>query len=92
VGEPTEKAPKAEKSTGAKRPVNAVPKPEKKTTRARRQKDVPRDTNGQALPIVAQVDGTFECGNCGASFATSDEAKAHLDAAHSAEDAAEQPA
>jgi hypothetical protein len=37
------------------------------------------------------VDGTFECGNCGASFGTSDEAKAHLDQAHPAAVTGDQP-
>jgi hypothetical protein len=65
------------------------PEPAKKATRTRRQKDVPRDEGGHALPIVEQVDGSFECGNCGASFGSSEEAKAHLDAAHPSEVTAE---
>ena len=69
VGEPTEKAPKAEKPA---RTVNPVPKPERKA-RARKEKDIPRAENGEALPIVEQTDGNWECGECGASFPTSDE-------------------
>jgi hypothetical protein len=93
VGEPTEPAPKPERTTGSRRAVNAVPKPERTTTRTRRQKDVPRDGNGHALPIVAQVDGTFECANCSASFPTRDEAVAHIGAAHPSQAAVdEQPA
>jgi hypothetical protein len=80
TGEPTEKAPKAEKPA---RTVNAAPKPERKP-RARKEKNVPRDENGDALPIVEQVDGAYECGNCGASFPTSEEAAAHLAEAHPA--------
>jgi hypothetical protein len=63
--------------------VNAVPKPERKP-RARKERSVPRDGNGSALPIVEQVDGSYECGNCGASFPTSEEAAAHLAEAHPA--------
>jgi hypothetical protein len=83
VGEPIEPAPKPERTTGSRRPVNAVPKPERKP-RTRRQKDVPRDGNGHALPIVAQVDGTFECANCSASFPTREEAVTHVSEAHPA--------
>jgi hypothetical protein len=82
VGEPAEKAPKAEGTT-SKRSVSAVPKPEKQP-RARKEREVPRDGNGQVLPIVAQVDGSFECGNCAASFPTREEAAAHLEEAHPA--------
>jgi hypothetical protein len=82
VGEPTEKAPKAERST-SKRSVSAVPKPEKQP-RARKEPDVPRDGNGHALPIIEQTDGQFECGNCGASFSSQAEAAAHLAEAHPA--------
>src|SRR5688572_24528566 len=81
TGEPTEKAPKAEKPPRAKGTVNAVPRPERKP-RARRERNVPRDGNGAALPIVEQVDGNYECGNCGASFPTTEEAAAHLAEAH----------
>jgi hypothetical protein len=84
VGEPTETAPKAERPSGSRRPVHAVPKPERKTKPARRQKDIPRDGNGHALPIVEQVDGTFECANCSASFSTREEAVAHISEAHPA--------
>jgi hypothetical protein len=90
VGEPTEKPAKAEGATGSKRSSAPAPKPEKKP-RTRKERTIPRDGNDQALPIVAQVDGTFECGNCGASFATSEAAKAHLDAAHPAEVTGDQP-
>ena len=83
TGEPTEKPPKAEKPAGSKRTVNAAPKPEKKA-RPRKEKSIPRDDNGDALPIVDQVDGSFECGNCGQSFPTSEEAAAHLAEAHPA--------
>jgi hypothetical protein len=83
TGEPTEKPPKPERTTGAKRTVNAVPKPERKA-RARKEREVPRDGNGQVLPIVEQVDGSYECGNCAASFPTRDEAAAHLSEAHPA--------
>ncbi len=82
VGEPTEKAPKVER-TSSSGTVRAVPKPEKKP-RARKEREVPRDGNGHVLPIVEQVAGTFECGNCGASFPTSEEAAAHLAEAHPA--------
>src|SRR5687767_9428174 len=51
VGEPTEKAPKAERPTGSK--VNAVPKPEKKA-RPRREKLIRGTGNGKVLPIVDQ--------------------------------------
>jgi hypothetical protein len=84
TGEATEKAPKPERPAGGKRGVNAVPKPERKP-RQRKERDVPRDSNGQVLPIVEQVDGAFECGNCAASFPTQDEAAAHLAEAHLAE-------
>jgi predicted RNA-binding Zn-ribbon protein involved in translation (DUF1610 family) len=60
-----------------------VPKPEKRP-RARKEREVARDGNGNALPIVEQTDGQFECGNCGASFPTRDEAAAHLSEAHTA--------
>jgi hypothetical protein len=83
TGEPTEKAPKPERASGAKGTVNAVPKPEKKP-RSRKEREVPRDGNGQVLPIVEQVDGSFECANCAASFPTRDEAAAHLAEAHPA--------
>jgi hypothetical protein len=83
TGEPTEKPPKAERPTQSGRTVNAVPKPEKKQ-RARKERDVARDGNGQVLPIVEQVDGSFECGNCAASFPTREEAVAHLSEAHPA--------
>jgi hypothetical protein len=65
-----------------------VPKPEK-PKRERKGREIPRDGNGHPLPIVEQVDGSFECGNCGASFGSSEEAKAHLDAAHPSEVTAE---
>ena len=58
-------------------------KPDKKP-RARKERNVPRDENGSALPIVDQVDGSFECGNCGGTFPTSEEAAAHLAEAHPA--------
>jgi hypothetical protein len=92
VGEPTEEPVKSEQSQprGSRRPVHAVPKPER--TRTRRQKDIPRDENGHALPIVEQVDGTFECANCSASFPTRAEAVAHIREAHPAEPATEEPA
>jgi hypothetical protein len=83
TGEPTEKPAKVERTSGSGRTVNAVPKPERKP-RARKEREVPRDGNGQVLPIVEQVDGSFECGNCAASFPTRDEAAAHLSEAHSA--------
>jgi hypothetical protein len=82
TGAPTAKPAKADKPTGTKRTVHAAPKPAKQATRTRRQKDVPRDGNGQVLPIVEQVDGTFECANCSASFPTRDEAEAHVTKAH----------
>ena len=63
--------------------MNAVPKPERKP-RARKEREVPRDGNGHVLPIVEQVDGSFECGNCGVSFPTREEAAAHLSEAHPA--------
>jgi hypothetical protein len=91
VGEPSEQPAKAERPARSGRPVNAVPKPERKP-RTRRQQDVPRDPNGHALPIVAQVDGTFECANCSASFPTREEAVSHITEAHPAEQPAEQPA
>jgi hypothetical protein len=83
TGEPTEKPPKAERASKPGKPVNAVPKPERQS-RARKEKDVTRDGNGQVLPIIEQTDGAFECGNCGASFPTQAEAAAHLEAAHPA--------
>jgi hypothetical protein len=83
LGEPTEKPPKPERTTGAKRTVNAVPKPERKP-RARKEREVARDPNGTVLPIIEQTDGTHECGNCGMGFATRDEAAAHLGEAHPA--------
>jgi hypothetical protein len=87
VGEPIEKpakAPKPERSSS----VNAAPKPERKK-RERKPTTanggpVPTDANGHALPIVEQTDGKFECGECGASFETSDEAAAHLTEVHPA--------
>ena len=82
TGEPTEKAPKAER-TASKRTVNAVPKPERKS-RQRKEREVSRDGNGNVLPIVEQLDGSFECGNCAASFPTREEAAAHIGAAHPA--------
>jgi hypothetical protein len=85
VGEPTEKPP-TERTSGAsssRRRVNPVPKPERKP-RTRREKDVPRDPNGHALPIVEQVDGTFECANCSASFPTREGAVNHVSEAHPA--------
>jgi hypothetical protein len=82
VGEPTEKPAKAERPARSGRTVTAVPKPERK--RSRRQNDIPRDGNGHALPIVEQVDGTFECANCSASFPTREEAVSHISAAHPA--------
>jgi hypothetical protein len=45
---------------------------------------MPRDGNGNALPIVEQVDGAYECGNCAASFPTREEAVAHISEAHPA--------
>jgi hypothetical protein len=82
VGEPTEPAPKPERASSSRRTVNAVPKPEKRSGHSRKGRDIPRDPNGHALPIVAQVDGTFECANCSASFPTREEAVAHLSEAH----------
>jgi hypothetical protein len=58
VGEPVEKPVTAEPTSKAKRAGNTVPKPEK-PKRARRERTIPRDGNGHALPIVEQVDGTF---------------------------------
>ena len=81
VGAPTEKPPKAERSGGTKRAVNAVPKPEKKT-RSRKEREVPKDGNGNVLPIVEQPDGSFECGHCDASFPTSEAAATHLSEVH----------
>jgi hypothetical protein len=92
VGEPTEKPAKAERPSGSRRTVNPVPKPERKTTRTRRQKDIARDQNGHALPIVEQVDGSFECANCSASFPTREEAVAHISEAHPTEPLDEPPA
>ena len=83
TGEPTEKPQKAERTSGSGRTVNAVPKPEKKS-RPRKERELPRDGNGQVLPIVEQVDGSFECGNCGVGFPTRDEAATHLSEAHPA--------
>jgi hypothetical protein len=83
TGEPTQKPPKPERASGSGRTVNAVPKPERKP-RARKEREVPRGEYGTVLPIVEQVDGSFECGNCAASFPTRDEAAAHLSAAHPA--------
>jgi hypothetical protein len=90
VGEPAEKPAKAARTGSTKRSGTAVPKPERKP-RLRKERSIPRDGNGHALPIVGQVDGTFECGNCSASFPTSAEAKAHLDAAHPTEVTGDQP-
>jgi hypothetical protein len=84
VGEPTEQPAKPERPSGARRTVHAVPQPEKRSGRSRRQKDIPRDQNGHALPIVEQVDGTFECANCSVSFPTREEAAAHIAEAHPA--------
>jgi hypothetical protein len=81
VGEPVEKPAKAEGTSKVKGAGNAAPKPEKKT-RARKERTVARDGNGHALPIVEQTDGSYECGNCGDSFPTSEEAVAHLAEAH----------
>jgi hypothetical protein len=83
VGEPTEKAPKAERSSGSKSTVNAVPKPEGKRKRQTKP-EAAKDGNGHVLPIIEQTDGAFECGNCGASFPTQAEAAAHLEEAHPA--------
>ena len=87
VGEPTEKAPKPER-TPKSSSIHPAPKPERKT-RSRKPKgestsDAPTDANGHVLPIIEQVDGNFECGECGAAFPTTDEVTAHLAEAHGA--------
>jgi hypothetical protein len=84
VGEPTEKPAKTERTSGSKRLVNAVPKPQKKGGRSKREQTVAKDGNGNVLPIVEQVDGSFECGNCAASFPTREEAASHIAEAHPA--------
>ena len=84
VGEPVEKAakePKAPRST-----VNAAPKPERKR-KERKPKPVEApvtDGNGHALPIVERLDETFECGECGRTFATREEASEHFSVVHTA--------
>jgi hypothetical protein len=66
---------------------------ETKPKRTRKERNVSRDGNGHVLPIVEQVDGTFECANCSATFPTREEAAAHIGEAHPAEQPAdEQPA
>jgi hypothetical protein len=87
TGEPTEKPARPEQASrarGSRRPVHAVPKPERQG-RSRKGREIPRDGNGHALPIVEQVDGTFECANCSASFPTREEAVAHVAEAHPTE-------
>jgi hypothetical protein len=84
VGEPREKPSKQERQPRSSS-VNAAPKPERKGRRRKTSTDqVPTDGNGHALPIVEQVDGKYECGECGAAFETSDEAAAHLAEVHPA--------
>jgi hypothetical protein len=86
TGEPTEKPaeePKAPRSSA----VNAVPKPERKA-RTRKPKtpteQVPTDEDGHALPIIERLDDQFECGECGRSFATREEAAEHGSVIHTA--------
>jgi hypothetical protein len=62
------------------KPKETVEKPK----RARRGRTVSRDGNGHVIPMVEQVDGTFECANCSASFPTREEAAAHIAEAHPA--------
>ena len=51
---------------------------------ARLLEQVHKDGNGHALPIIEQTPGAYECGECGATFATTDEAAAHLAEVHPA--------
>jgi hypothetical protein len=87
VGEPVEKPAKAERAPKSTS-VNAVPKPERKKRERKSTtangEPVPTDGNGHALPIIEQTDNRFECGECGASFETSDEAAAHIAELHPA--------
>ena len=78
VGEPTEKAARTSPTARQGGTVNAVPKP---TSKRSRRKEPARDGNGEGLPIVEQSDG-FECGECGQSFPTQEEAAKHLEEAH----------
>jgi hypothetical protein len=65
-----------------------VPKPERKKRERKptilNGDPVPTDGNGHALPIIEQTTGQFECGECGASFDTHDEAAAHIAEVHPA--------
>jgi hypothetical protein len=66
--------------------VGEPPEPTKaeepKPKSTRRRKEAPKNGNGDVLPIIEQVDGRFECGNCGTSFPTQAEAAAHIEEAH----------
>jgi hypothetical protein len=87
VGEPVEKPAKEPKPARSKT-VNAAPKPERKKRERRpttaNGEPVPTDGNGHALPIVEQTTGKFECGECGQSFDTQEEAAAHIAEVHPA--------
>jgi hypothetical protein len=90
TGEPTEKPPKERKAPKAARAstVNPVPKPERKKQERKATtpngEPVPTDGNGHALPIVEQVDGKYECGECGQPFDSQEEAAAHIAEGHPA--------
>ena len=54
-----------------------------KSKRSRRRADVePSEASGTTLPIIEQLTGEYECGNCGSAFATRDEVEAHLAEVH----------
>jgi len=40
------------------------------------------ETNGETKPIIAQLDETFECGECGSAFTTREDVEAHLAEVH----------
>src|SRR5579871_408312 len=40
------------------------------------------EVNGETKPIIAQLDETFECGECGTTFATREDVEAHLAEVH----------
>ena len=60
----------------------AATEPAKPKRGRRKEQAEASEAHGEAKPIIAQLDETFECGECGSAFTTREDVEAHLADVH----------
>jgi len=66
-------------STSEGEAATATAKPKRGRRKAQAETS---EATGETKPIIAQLDETFECGECGSAFTTREEVEAHLAEVH----------